>query len=64
MGTDSYVTHILDEKIDELEEEVKTICQVLENERQAELRKPASSTSTLAEHLGTYPGTLKPKNNI
>ena len=30
----------------------------------AELRKPASSTSTLAEHLGTSPGTLKPKNNI
>ena len=30
----------------------------------AELRKHASSTSTLAEHLGTSLGTLKPKNNI
>ena len=28
------------------------------------LRKPVSSASTLAEHQGYSPGTLKPKNNV
>ena len=35
VGTDSYVRHMLAEKVDELTCEVETICQVLEGERQA-----------------------------
>ena len=31
---------------------------------ETELRKLASSTSALAEHQGTFPGTLKDKNDF
>ena len=61
VGTDSYVCHMLDSKVNELTEEVNTICQVLEGERQSLWAVLRSSTSQKLDYWLTlvYPSLMK-----
>ena len=61
VGTDNYVTHMLNEKVNELTYEVETICQVLEGERQALWTVLRSSISQKLDYWLTlvYPSLVK-----
>jgi hypothetical protein len=61
VGTDRYVMHMLDIKVDELENEVATITEILEDERQAMWSVLRSSTAHKLDYWLTlvYPSLMK-----